>query len=352
MRAVFDLDDTISVHKNRDYPNAKPIVPVIEKIRQMKDDGWEIVIYSARGQVSCKGDLKEIEHKNRPVVEEWLKRHNVPCDELIFGKPIGDVYIDDKGMSLDDFIEQPFHYLKGGSGKSIYRMGNLVKKDLGDDVENFKNWIEDSGSLCKYPKIISYLYNEVTMRFIEGENLCDSFELEDFCSLMNIIQRFSQKKVNGFDINEQLEILYKNLSGSDFDKTITLCAEGVKSIEKSLVKNASFCHGDMTLCNIIKAEDGLYFIDPRYRRNASSYLLDYAKLRMSLMNYEKTFGISTHNNSGYLPLLDGTLNELGVYKEVVILNLMYICRLYRYKTDKSLVVDMANRLIKEAQNVF
>ena len=69
----------------------------------MKDDGWEIVIYSARGQVSCKGDLKEIERKNRPVVEEWLKRHNVPCDELVFGKPIGDIYIDDKGMSLDDF---------------------------------------------------------------------------------------------------------------------------------------------------------------------------------------------------------------------------------------------------------
>lgn len=31
MRAVFDLDDTISVHNNRDYANATPIMPVVKK---------------------------------------------------------------------------------------------------------------------------------------------------------------------------------------------------------------------------------------------------------------------------------------------------------------------------------
>lgn len=346
MRAVFDLDDTICIHKNRDYQNAEPIKPVIDKIRQMKKDGWEIVIYTARGQVSCHKDLALIEIRNRAVVEEWLKKYDVPCDELIFGKPIGDLYVDDKGISLKDFINMPFYGLKGGSGKRIYRIGNMVKKDLGDDVENYKEWIEDNDSLCKYPRVISYLYDQVTMEYIEGKNLCDDFNLEDLRMLVNIVERFSRCARDGFDISEQLQILHKNKSGTDFDAIIDFCEEKVKSIEKSLIKNASFCHGDMTLCNVIKANDGLYFIDPRYRRNASSYLLDLGKLRMSLMNYEKIFGISNRDNSAFLPVFDSYIMDNGIYDEVVALNLMYICRLYRYKKDKDKVVMMANELIR------
>ena len=33
---------------------------------------------------------------------ELLKNYNVPYDELIFGKPYADIYIDDKGMSLEE----------------------------------------------------------------------------------------------------------------------------------------------------------------------------------------------------------------------------------------------------------
>lgn len=352
MRAVFDLDDTISIHVNRDYQNAKPILPVIEKMKQMKKDGWEIVIYSSRGQVSCKGNLEEIEKKNRPVVAEWLKRYDVPCDELIFGKPIADVYVDDKGMSVGDFLKYPFCFLHGGSGKKVYRIGNVVKKDLGDDVENYKNWIEDNHSYCKYPSVISYLYNEVTMKYIEGDLLCDSFHQDDLHQVLNIVERFKNCKMNSFEMEEQVDILNKNLSGSDFDNIVTLCAGKLKFLEKSFAENASFCHGDMTLCNIIKADDGLYFIDQRYRRNASSYLLDLGKLRMSLMNYEKNFGISDADNSEFLPLFDEIIKGMNIYEEVVTANMMYICRLYRYKQDKEPVIRMANDLLMEAQGVF
>lgn len=352
MRAVFDLDDTICVHRNRDYVNAIPIECTIDKIRKMKQDGWEIVIYSARGQVSCKGDIREIERKNRQVVEDWLQKNQVPCDELLFGKPIGDVYVDDKGMSLNDFLSQPFCYLNGGSGKSVYRIGSMVKKDLGDDAENFKNWIEDSRSLCNHPKIISYLYNQVTMEYIPGVNLCDDFSFKDLYEVINVIEGFSKEKKNGFDISEQLAILYKNKSGTEFDDVIEFCAERMKGIEKSLIANASFCHGDMTLCNIIKAKNGLYFIDPRYCRKASSYLLDFGKLRMSLMNYEKKFGISGADNSVYLATFDEIMREKGVYEAVATLNLMYICRLYRYKQDKQTVINMAKEWEKGVNGRF
>ena len=347
MRAVFDLDDTISVHNNRDYANATPIMPVVEKMRQMKKDGWEIIIYTARGQVSCNGDLAEIERRNRTTIETWIKKHDVPCDGIIFGKPIGDVYVDDKGMSLKSFLNSPFHYLKGGSGRTVYRMGDVVKKDLGDDVNNFKSWIEDSESLCKRPEIISYLYNQVTMEYIEGDLLCDVLTEEDLHALTGIIDKLKKKKKSGFDMDEHLSILEKNKSGERFDRILNYAKGKLRKAEKSLANNASFCHGDATLCNIIKAKDGLYFIDPSYSRKASSYLLDYGKLRMSLSNYEKRFGISARDNSAYRTSLDEVLKRKGVYDEVIALNLMYICRLYRYKKDKRTVEKMAEELIEE-----
>ena len=62
---------------------------------------------------------------------------------------------------------------------------------------------------------------------------------------------------------------------------------------------------------------------------------------MSLMNYEKRFGISGADNSVYLATFDDIMREKGVYEEVATLNLMYICRLYRYKRDKQAVINMA-----------
>ena len=348
MRAVFDLDDTICVHKNRDYPNATPINAVAEKIRKMKRDGWEIVIYTARGQVSCNKNLEKIEAQNRPTIERWLRKHKIPCDELIFGKPLGDVYVDDKGMSLRDFLTEPFYPLKGGSGRRVYRVGNMVKKDLGEDAASYKEWVEDAAGLCKFPQVIAYTYNDVTMQYIEGKNLCDCLQREDLLALVEIIDGFGEYKRESFDINEQINILYKNKSGEGFDKTIDYAASKLRKIEHTLKEKASFCHGDTTLSNVIKAADGLYFIDPRYRRNASSYLLDFGKLRMSLTGYEKKFGITDRDNTRFLPEFDDLMRDRGIFEEVVALNLMYVCRLYRYKKDKQAVENMADELIQEA----
>ena len=42
MTLVFDIDDTISIHKNRDYKNAIPIQPVIDKLNRLHDEGLYI----------------------------------------------------------------------------------------------------------------------------------------------------------------------------------------------------------------------------------------------------------------------------------------------------------------------
>ena len=100
---VIDLDDTICYTENRDFENSTPNEEVINKINELYNKDWKIIIYTARGGKSCK-TLEEKETKYRKLTEEWLKKHNVKYTELLFGKMNADYYVDDKNLSIEDFI--------------------------------------------------------------------------------------------------------------------------------------------------------------------------------------------------------------------------------------------------------
>ena len=128
---VVDVDDTISTHINRDYENAIPHTDIIEKLNKMYDSGWKIIYFTARGQISCNGDLNLIEKSRRPALEKWMKKHNVKHHELRFGKPIGVYYIDDKAIRPDEFMNVEYEVLKGSKNvlKNIDYIMTEVNKD-------------------------------------------------------------------------------------------------------------------------------------------------------------------------------------------------------------------------------
>ena len=101
---VIDLDDTICFTENRDFENSKPYTEVINKINELYDKGIKIVIYTARGAKSC-NTLEEREKKYREITEKWLKKNGVKYTELVFGKMNADYYVDDKNMSIEEFIQ-------------------------------------------------------------------------------------------------------------------------------------------------------------------------------------------------------------------------------------------------------
>lgn len=100
---VIDLDDTICYTINRDFENSKPNRLVIDKINKLYDEGWEIIIYTARGAKSCK-TLADREIKYRVLTEDWLQKNNVKYTQLLFGKMNADYYVDDKNLSIEEFI--------------------------------------------------------------------------------------------------------------------------------------------------------------------------------------------------------------------------------------------------------
>lgn len=100
---VVDIDDTISFTHNREFENSEPNKEVIDKINKLYAKGWKIVLFTARGAKSC-NTLEEREQKYRAVTERWLKKNRVNYNELVFGKMNADYYVDDKNMSIDEFL--------------------------------------------------------------------------------------------------------------------------------------------------------------------------------------------------------------------------------------------------------
>lgn len=107
-RLVFDLDGTIT-HDDPSvgYAERRPNLAVVEKLRAYRDQGFTIVICSARNMRTYAGDLGRINANTLPVILDWLARHQIPYDELHVGKPwcgAEGFYVDDKAIRPSEFL--------------------------------------------------------------------------------------------------------------------------------------------------------------------------------------------------------------------------------------------------------
>ena len=108
-KLVIDLDDTISRTKNSDYDNSTPIVSVVEKIREYKSLGYDIIIYSSRNMRTYNRNVGEINVHTLPKMIKFLDKYSIPYDEIIVGKPWcgkGGFYVDDKAIRPSEFISK------------------------------------------------------------------------------------------------------------------------------------------------------------------------------------------------------------------------------------------------------
>jgi capsule biosynthesis phosphatase len=88
------------------YASATPIPATINKLREARDKGWYITILTARHMRTSGNDVEHAFNKLSKITEDWLDRNDVPFDQLVFGKPYGVWYIDDKAMTLETFVDE------------------------------------------------------------------------------------------------------------------------------------------------------------------------------------------------------------------------------------------------------
>lgn len=107
---IFDIDGTICPIKKVDenYEDLIPYNNMIEKIKELKNEGFKIILFTARNMRTFKNDITKINKYTRPILETWLKKWDIPYDELIFGKPWpgkNGFYVDDKTIRPDELLK-------------------------------------------------------------------------------------------------------------------------------------------------------------------------------------------------------------------------------------------------------
>lgn len=99
MIIFVDIDETICISPpSRDYTKAAPIEKNIKKINKMYDNGDKIVYWTARGT----GSGIDWRTTTESQFEEW----GVKYHELRLGKPIYDLFIDDKNINSERFFNK------------------------------------------------------------------------------------------------------------------------------------------------------------------------------------------------------------------------------------------------------
>ena len=108
-KIVIDLDDTISITENGKYLESIPNLQVVEKLREYKELGYDIVIHSSRNMRTYNNNIGEINVHTLPVVIDFLNKYNIPYDQIIMGKPwlgYGGFYVDDKSIRPSEFVNK------------------------------------------------------------------------------------------------------------------------------------------------------------------------------------------------------------------------------------------------------
>lgn len=102
MRICIDIDGTLCPIRqpHEIYKELIPFEGAVEKIKALKQQGAYIILCTARHMKTCESNIGRVIATQSQVLTEWLAKHDIPHDELWFGKPYAHIYIDDKAFQF------------------------------------------------------------------------------------------------------------------------------------------------------------------------------------------------------------------------------------------------------------
>ena len=108
---VFDIDGTLCPIKKKDekYEDLIPYKEMVDRIREYKEQGAKIILYTSRNMNTYKGNIGLINANTAKIVLEWLEKWDIPYDEIIYGKPWpghNGYYVDDRTVRPDEFLKR------------------------------------------------------------------------------------------------------------------------------------------------------------------------------------------------------------------------------------------------------
>ena len=334
-RIVVDFDDTLAFHENRKFDDALPNEPLISKLNDLFDQGWQIDIFTARGSISCK-TREEARQKYEESIVAWLGKYGVKYNELSFDKPLAAYYIDDKGIMPDDFLDVNIRELEGGlSGTEIYTDGKVVHKQ-DNAAHSTRDWFDTATRAgISVPKIHRVVGETVTMDYIDHDE--DYFD-SNFHMSLGIIQT---------QLVKMKEVKPKD--SLDYSSYVLRIKEHARNAGDIFIENAdklhsfdlkrSFSHGDFGIKNMLFKNCGVTLIDPICNVFGCTEI-DAAKFIASLIINRYDFS-KVKLGFAYMALVNN-INE----SELKVLVAAEITRVYKYHPNKQFIKESITNVYK------
>ena len=94
MQIIIDIDGTICTEE-RTYSRslAKPLEGAKDNVNKLYNEGHTIIFYTARSWMEFE------------MTTDWLDKNGFKYHQLVMGKPIGDVWIDDRALQFTNWNE-------------------------------------------------------------------------------------------------------------------------------------------------------------------------------------------------------------------------------------------------------
>ena len=317
LRICFDLDNTLVSFPKKagDYTSVEPITENIEFLRYLKSFNHTIIIYTARRMKTHYGNTGKLLADIGKITFDTLDKFNIPYDEIYFGKPQADFYIDDLAVNCFDNLEKNLGFYQdtikprdfNEINENFIEIYKKKSKDLAGEIFYYQNIPKKIKDM--FPIFLNYCDNNSWYEIEKISGLTASLlytsELltsKSLISIMDSIRRIHNVKnndVSNINIYEnysnKLKKRYANYDYSVFLKSNEIyenLVDFLNNYETNKKGKKCVIHGDTVLTNIIINEHGkIKFIDMRGKIGDTltifgDWLYDWAKLYQSLIGYD------------------------------------------------------------------
>lgn len=90
---------------DQSYGELSPVPGAVEVLRDLKRDGHYLIVYTARHMKTCGGNVGAAIARQGLTTLEWLRQNGIVVDEVCFGKPYADLYVDDCAMRFTSWSD-------------------------------------------------------------------------------------------------------------------------------------------------------------------------------------------------------------------------------------------------------
>lgn len=105
---VVDVDGTLCQKPSGlDYFDCVPIQSMCDALRRAHLEGCYIILMTSRNVRTFNGNMGLINKYTARTLQAWLEKHEIPYDEIYYGKPWGQGgvgYIDDLNVGIKEFV--------------------------------------------------------------------------------------------------------------------------------------------------------------------------------------------------------------------------------------------------------